>query len=259
MDTSKKDVNALLKAACLRNRHRKQNNLNRDDHFTLEDIDLILKDRKTQIENEGFEPKQVAIINNSNQPVIEKQAKRVFKAASLSDILGFNPNARNLKEPQEKDRSHDVPEKWKPYYDKLIQLQAQLRKSLSLQHKENPLSSLIPPQSVSEQDEDFSSPDFSMDLLKNGNETLKEVDAAIERIFDGTYGICEITGKPILAKRLEFLPYTRYSLEGQEQMEDVKRSRRLAAQAANNQLYFSDDEDGGAGETYYEDDTEGDL
>ena len=40
---------------------------------------------------------------------------------------------------------------------------------------------------------------------------LAEVDAAIARIHDGTYGICEITGEPIAAERLRALPWTRFS------------------------------------------------
>lgn len=40
---------------------------------------------------------------------------------------------------------------------------------------------------------------------------LAEVDAALARIRDGTYGICEATGHPIAAARLNALPWTRWS------------------------------------------------
>ncbi|MDT9685347.1 TraR/DksA C4-type zinc finger protein [Streptomyces sp. TRM76323] len=39
---------------------------------------------------------------------------------------------------------------------------------------------------------------------------LKEIDAAFERLADGTYGRCQGCGTPIPAERLEILPYTRH-------------------------------------------------
>ncbi|MFJ4467628.1 TraR/DksA C4-type zinc finger protein [Streptomyces sp. NPDC089424] len=39
---------------------------------------------------------------------------------------------------------------------------------------------------------------------------LKEIDAAVTRVDDGTYGICRGCAKPVPAERLEILPYTRY-------------------------------------------------
>ena len=40
-------------------------------------------------------------------------------------------------------------------------------------------------------------------------ETLDEVDAALLRLEEGTYGICEVCGKPICAARLEAMPAAR--------------------------------------------------
>jgi RNA polymerase-binding transcription factor DksA len=40
---------------------------------------------------------------------------------------------------------------------------------------------------------------------------LAEVNAALQRIRDGNYGICEITGRPISAARLRAIPWTRLS------------------------------------------------
>ncbi|GLW48789.1 molecular chaperone DnaK [Streptomyces sp. NBRC 14336] len=39
---------------------------------------------------------------------------------------------------------------------------------------------------------------------------LKEVDAAFERVEDGSYGVCQGCAKPIPVERLEILPYTRF-------------------------------------------------
>lgn len=45
--------------------------------------------------------------------------------------------------------------------------------------------------------------------------TLEEIDAALIRIEDGTYGVCEICGKPIGAERLSAIPWTRYCIDDQ--------------------------------------------
>ncbi|HWL16142.1 MAG TPA: TraR/DksA C4-type zinc finger protein [Opitutus sp.] len=43
---------------------------------------------------------------------------------------------------------------------------------------------------------------------------LAEVEAALRRIRDGTYGICELTGQPISPARLRAIPWTRLSRRG---------------------------------------------
>jgi DnaK suppressor protein len=46
-------------------------------------------------------------------------------------------------------------------------------------------------------------------------QTLVEIDAALKRIEDGTYGICEVCGKPIGAERLAAIPWTRRCIDDQ--------------------------------------------
>lgn len=48
------------------------------------------------------------------------------------------------------------------------------------------------------------------------NQELGEINQALERIKNETYGVCEETGTPIEEKRLMALPWTRLSLEGAE-------------------------------------------
>jgi RNA polymerase-binding transcription factor DksA len=48
--------------------------------------------------------------------------------------------------------------------------------------------------------------------LGNEADQLFEVDCALQRIRDGTYGFCEATGRPISSARLRAIPWTRYSL-----------------------------------------------
>lgn len=48
---------------------------------------------------------------------------------------------------------------------------------------------------------------------------LAEVEAALQRLHAGTYGLCEATGKTIPAERLRVLPWTRFTREAAEQRE----------------------------------------
>lgn len=52
---------------------------------------------------------------------------------------------------------------------------------------------------------------------------LKEIELALSRIEQGTYGICEETEEPIEAERLRAIPWTRLSIEGAEMREDFQR------------------------------------
>ena len=55
--------------------------------------------------------------------------------------------------------------------------------------------------------------EFTLSLLENEQELLREIDEALERIKQGTYGICEGTGEAIPLTRLKFEPWTRYTVE----------------------------------------------
>jgi RNA polymerase-binding transcription factor DksA len=61
--------------------------------------------------------------------------------------------------------------------------------------------------------------DLVLGLASFGQEGLYEIEAALKRIEDGTYGICELTGEPIPWERLEAIPWTRFSLEAEKQLE----------------------------------------
>jgi DnaK suppressor protein len=80
------------------------------------------------------------------------------------------------------------------------------------------------PQHMAEQGSDTFDQAISLDLAQVDRDILREIDAALNRIDEGTYGICERTGKRIAAERLAELPWARYSIEAARQME-----RRSAA------------------------------
>jgi DnaK suppressor protein len=52
-------------------------------------------------------------------------------------------------------------------------------------------------------------------LEEGARETLVEIDAALQRIDAGTYGSCEVCGKPIGAERLSAIPWARLCIDDQ--------------------------------------------
>ncbi|MCB1166027.1 MAG: TraR/DksA family transcriptional regulator [Leptospiraceae bacterium] len=58
-------------------------------------------------------------------------------------------------------------------------------------------------------------------------EKIKLIDRALEKIDDGSYGVCEGTGKPIPEARLNAIPWTPYTVDYAEQ---VEKQRKKAAQ-----------------------------
>jgi DnaK suppressor protein len=55
--------------------------------------------------------------------------------------------------------------------------------------------------------------EFALGLMDSERRILQEIDFALQRIQDGTYGICEGTGQPIPRARLEAQPWARYCVE----------------------------------------------
>jgi DnaK suppressor protein len=55
--------------------------------------------------------------------------------------------------------------------------------------------------------------EFALGLMDSERRILHEIDAALQRIQEGTYGICEGTGEPIARARLEAQPWARYCVE----------------------------------------------
>lgn len=75
------------------------------------------------------------------------------------------------------------------------------------------------PQHMADQGSDSYDQTLSLDLAAADRTLLKEIDAALDRIADKTYGICAQTGKPISKERLEELPWARFSIEAARAME----------------------------------------
>ena len=61
--------------------------------------------------------------------------------------------------------------------------------------------------------------EFLMSLGDSDRKMLKEVDSALSKMEAGNYGECEKCGEPIAEKRLLSVPFTRYCISCQAEME----------------------------------------
>ena len=80
--------------------------------------------------------------------------------------------------------------------------------------------------SLSDQGTETFDREFALNQLSSEQDVLFEIDEAIRRIENGTYGICEMTDEPINIERLEALPYVRHSIKAQSELEKGHRRFR---------------------------------
>ncbi len=83
--------------------------------------------------------------------------------------------------------------------------------------------------------------DFALNLLSQEQDALYEIDEALKRIDAGTYGTCEMSGKPINHERLEAIPFTRFTVECQSQIERQNKAQRVR-QSVTSLFGLTDDE-----------------
>lgn len=219
--------------------------------FTMEDLREVLKKRASEEARERVSANPIQAARKGvevEKKDLEAPRKSKHAAASLDDILGLsggtggNPSMSG---------GENVPRKWKKYYNLLIELRNEVQTELNLHsndtlkrsQKEDSGDIAI---SVDAGSDNFDR-DFALSLLSSEQEALNEIKAAINRIHKGTYGICEVTGDPIKPDRLEAVPFTRFSVEGQKQYEmnmrkRVSRTGAFLSEASGEKITFGEDD-----------------
>jgi DnaK suppressor protein len=85
--------------------------------------------------------------------------------------------------------------------------------------------------------------DFALSLLSQEQDALYEIDQALKRIEVGTYGKCEMSGKQIPRARLEAIPFARFTVECQSQLEKQNKASRVR-QSVTSLFGLTEDEGG---------------
>ena len=148
---------------------------------------------------------------------------KVTGATSAAAILGISAvaNTRN-------GQARVKPE-WAKYQKILIDLREQLMSQIGGLAKES--AQEMPGYSLHMADSgtDNFDRDFALSLLSSDQDAVYEIDEALKRIEKHTYGTCELTGKAIPKIRLDAIPWARFTVEAQAQLEreGALRQRRL--------------------------------
>ncbi|MDX6767564.1 MAG: TraR/DksA C4-type zinc finger protein [Candidatus Methylacidiphilales bacterium] len=88
--------------------------------------------------------------------------------------------------------------------------------------------------------------DFALSLLSQEQDALYEIEEALKRIEQNTYGICEMSGEAIPVERMEAIPFARYTVQCQEQLEREQKGKNrwdTAPQFMDSAENFFEEED----------------
>ena len=123
----------------------------------------------------------------------------------------------------------NVKAEWQKYCQRLLDLREQLLGQMNGLAKES--AQELPGYSLHMADSgtDNFDRDFALSLLSSDQDAVYEIEEALKRIEKKTYGVCELTGKTIPRARLEAIPWTRFTVEAQAQLEreGALKSRRI--------------------------------
>jgi RNA polymerase-binding transcription factor DksA len=115
-----------------------------------------------------------------------------------------------------------VPARWEKHYRRLLAVRERLRAESG-----DLLESSINRRTVghSHRADDGIAADereLAAELISSETDALLEIESALRRIAEGTYGICQLTGERIPARRLNAIPWTAYTAEAQTEIESRK-------------------------------------
>ena len=133
--------------------------------------------------------------------------------ASQSAILGTTATISHLGVPGE------IKPEWVKYYRILLDLRERLRHQMNGLAEES--AQELPGYSLHMADSgtDNFDRDFALSLLSSDQDAMYEIEEALKRISRGTYGVCELTNKPIPKARLDAIPWARFTVEAQARLE----------------------------------------
>jgi DnaK suppressor protein len=156
------------------------------------------------------------------------------KSAARSKSQASATSAAILGRPVSKNGMavHDVKKikpEWQKFYQHLMELREQLLAQMNGLAKESAQEMAGYSLHMADSGTDNFDRDFALSLLSADQDSVYEIEEALKRIEKKTYGICELTAKPIPKARLEAIPWTRFTVEAQAQLErdGALRQRRL--------------------------------
>lgn len=167
-------------------------------------------------------------MTTKNRKAVKKPAPRgKSKAVATSAAILGRPVAKAGAGPDLKK----VKPEWHKFCLNLLALREQLVKQMNGLAEESAQEMAGYSLHMADSGTDNFDRDFALSLLSSDQDAVFEIEEALKRIERKTYGVCELTGKSIPKARLEAIPWTRFTVEAQAQLEreGALKSRRLGA------------------------------
>lgn len=136
------------------------------------------------------------------------------RAAKAPDILTRGPETPK------------IDPRWQKYFDRLNRLRESMSEERSIQLANAQNDDVTAGMNPADRGSDEYDMGAALSLISSEQNALFEIDQALRRIQDGTYGVCEATGKTIPEERLDAVPWTRFALDVEEKLEQQEQARK---------------------------------
>ena len=105
------------------------------------------------------------------------------------------------------------------FVDELLKWKREIIKSNNLGNLLNSSDDSVSSADIVDQASSYTDKSVEMKALNRSRKLISKINAALQRIKEGTYGFCEESGEPIGLKRLMARPVATLSIEAQEKHE----------------------------------------
>jgi len=171
---------------------------------------------------DNFNQETTGIVSTKKANDTKTHSKpKVVGAASAAAILGVS-SAKKSRSSDAKDDIEipkDIKPDWVKYYRNLVDLRSRLVEQMQGLAKESATEMESYSLHMGDSGTDNFDRDFALSLLSADQDAVYEIEEAIKRIQRGSYGVCELTSKPIPRARLDAIPWARFTVDAQAQLE----------------------------------------
>jgi DnaK suppressor protein len=167
--------------------------------------------------------------SNSSSSAKKPAPAPAAKAKPLGQATAASILGKAATKSKDADPAARIKPEWQKYYKNLLDLRERLLNQMSGLAKESAEEMASYSLHMADSGTDNFDRDFALSLLSSDQDAIYEIEEALKRIEKGTYGTCELTGKSIPKARLDAIPWTRFTVEAQAQLErdGALRSRKL--------------------------------
>jgi len=170
-------------------------------------------------------------VTTNKKPVKKTSASRNKPHGSATSAAILGVPMTNSKKPVNTFGQVKIKPEWARFYQHLLELRERLLHQMDGLAKESAEELAGYSLHMADSGTDNFDRDFALSLLSSDQDAIYEIEEALKRIEKKTYGICELTAKQIPKARLEAIPWTRFTVEAQAQLEreGALRQRKLGA------------------------------